>query len=233
MATFVLVHGSCHGGWCWKKVTPLLSIAGHEVYTPTLTGLGERSHLVSRDIGLDTHILDIIQVLEYENLSKVTLVGHSYGGLVIGGVAEKVPERIIRLIYVDAYIPQNNKSAFDIVPGLETIYKKRALKEQGREWLVASYEPEEFGVINHDDINWMTTRLSPMPWHTHDQPIRITNAKAKRLPKSYISCTEFGCSQFKVQKSPEDWDYHKLMKGHDAMITAPRELAQMLSPASV
>jgi pimeloyl-ACP methyl ester carboxylesterase len=139
---------------------------------------------------LDTHILDIIQVLEYENLSKVTLVGHSYGGLVIGGVAEKVPERIIRLIYVDAYIPQNNKSALDIVPGLETIYKKRALKEQGRKWLVASYEPEEFGVINHDDINWMTTRLSPMPWHTHDQPIRITNAKAKRLPKSYISCTE-------------------------------------------
>jgi pimeloyl-ACP methyl ester carboxylesterase len=218
MATFVLVHGSCHGGWCWKKVTPLLSIAGHEVYTPTLTGLGERSHLVSRDIGLDTHILDIIQVLEYENLSKVTLVGHSYGGLVIGGAAEKVPERIIRLIYLDAYIPQNNKSAFDILPGLETIYKKRALKEQGREWLVASYEPEEFGVTNHDDINWMITRLSPMPWHTHDQPIRITNAKAKRLPKSYISCTEFGDSQFKAQKSPEDWDYHKLMKGHDAMI---------------
>jgi len=88
MATFVLVHGSCHGGWCWKKVTTLLSIVGHEVYTPTLTGLGERSHLVSRDVGLDTHILDIIQLLEYENLSKVTLVGHSYGGLVIGGVGK-------------------------------------------------------------------------------------------------------------------------------------------------
>jgi pimeloyl-ACP methyl ester carboxylesterase len=88
MANFVLVHGSCHGGWCWKKVTPLLSIDGHEVYTPTFTGLGERSHLVSRDVELDTHILDIIQLLEYENLSKVTLVGHSYGGLVIGGVGE-------------------------------------------------------------------------------------------------------------------------------------------------
>jgi pimeloyl-ACP methyl ester carboxylesterase len=202
MATFVLVHGSCHGGWYWKRVTPFLRKDGHEVYTPTLIGLGERSHLVSRDIGLHTHILDIIQVLEYENLSKVTLVGHSYGGLVIGGVAEKLPERIIRLVYLDAYIPQSNKSAFEIIPGLETIYKETALKEQGREWLVASYEPEEFGMTNPDDINWMRTRLSPMPWHIHDQPIRITNPKAKRLPKSYISCTEFGNSQFKAQKSP-------------------------------
>ncbi len=221
MATFVLVHGSCHGGWCWKKVIPLLSKDSHEVYTPTLTGLGERSHLVSRDIGLDTHILDIIQALEFENLNEVMLVGHSYGGLVIGGVAEKVPERISRLVY----LPQDNKSAFDIIPGLETIYKQRTLKEDGREWLVASYKPEEFGVTNPDDINWMNPRLSPMPWHTHDQPIRITNPKAKRLP---ISCTEFGNAQFKAQKSQADWDYHELMKGHDVMITAPKKLVQLL-----
>jgi pimeloyl-ACP methyl ester carboxylesterase len=228
MATFVLVHGSCHGGWCWKKVTPLLSNTSHEVYIPTLTGLGERSHLVSRDIGLDTHILDIIQVIEYENLNEVMLVGHSYGGLVIGGVAEKVPERIRRLIYLDAYIPQDNKCAFDIIPGLEAIYKKRALKEQGREWLVASYTPEEFGVTNPDDIKWMNPRLSPMPWHTHDQPLRITNPKARKIPKSYICCTEFGNAQFKAQESPADWNYHELMKGHDVMITAPKELVQLL-----
>jgi pimeloyl-ACP methyl ester carboxylesterase len=104
--------------------------------------------LVSRDIGLYTHILDIIQVLEYENLNKVMLVGHSYGGLVIGGVAQRVPERIRRLVYLDAYIPQDNKSAFDIIPGLETMYEERTLKAQGREWLVASYTPEEFGVTN-------------------------------------------------------------------------------------
>jgi pimeloyl-ACP methyl ester carboxylesterase len=110
-------------------------------------------------------------VLEYEDLSEVTLVGHSYGGLVIGGVAEVIPERIKHLVYLDAYIPQDNKSAFDIIPGLETIYKERALKEWDREWLVASYEPEEFGVTNRVDINWMKTRISPMPWHTHDQPI--------------------------------------------------------------
>jgi pimeloyl-ACP methyl ester carboxylesterase len=111
MATFVLVHGSCHGGWCWKKVTPLLRNASHEVYTPTLPGLGERSHLVSRDIGLDTHILDMIQVIEYENLNEVMLVGHSYGGLVIGGVAEKVPERIRRLVYLDKF-PEKKSISF-------------------------------------------------------------------------------------------------------------------------
>jgi pimeloyl-ACP methyl ester carboxylesterase len=232
MATFVLVHGSSHGGWCWKKVTPLLSKDNHEVYTPTLTGLGERSHLVSRDIGLDTHILDIIQVLEYENLNEVMLVGHSYGGLVIGGVAEKVPERIRRLVYLDAYIPQDNKSAFDIISGLETksIYNlsERALKEPGKEWLVASYQPEEFGVTNAHDIIWMNSRLCPMPWHTHDQPLKITNPKAERLPKSYICCSAFGNALFKAQNSPGDWDYHELMKGHDVMITAPKELAQLL-----
>jgi pimeloyl-ACP methyl ester carboxylesterase len=225
------VHGSSHGGWCWKKVIPLLSKDNHEVYTPTLTGLGERSHLVSRDIGLDTHILDIIQVLKYENLNEVILVGHSYGGLVIGGVAEKVPERIRRLVYLDAYIPQDNKSAFDIISGLETrsIYNlsERALKEQGKEWLVASYKPEEFGVTNPDDIKWMNPRLCPMPWHTPDQPLRITNPKAERLPKSYICCSEFGNALFKTQKSPADWDYHELMKGHDVMITAPKELVQL------
>jgi hypothetical protein len=95
--------------------------------------------------------------------------------------------------------------------------------------LVASYEPKEFGVTNRDDIKWMSTRLSPMPWHTHDQPIRIINPLAKRLTKSYICCSGFGDSQFKAQKSPANWDYHELMKGHDVMITAPEELTQLLN----
>ena len=228
MTTFVLVHGSCHGGGCWKKVTPILSKNGYNAYTPTLTGLGDRIHLVTRDVGLYTHILDIIQVFKYEDLDEVILVGHSYGGLVIGGVAEKIPQKIRRLVYLDAYIPQDNRSAFDLEPGLETIYKERTLSGQGKEWLVASYEPEEFGVTNRDDVKWMSTRLSPMPWHTHDQPIRITNPLAKGLPKSYICCTGFGASQFKAQKSSTDWDYRELMKGHDVMIIAPEELTYLL-----
>jgi len=230
MANFVLVHGSCHGGWCWKKVTPLISNNGDAVYTPTLTGLGERSHLVSRDIGLDTHILDIIQVLEYEDLNKVILVGHSYGGLVIGSVAAKVPGRIRHLIYLDGYIPEDNKSAFEVVPGLETIYKRRALKEKDMEWLVAPYEPEVWGVTDPMDIQWMKTRLSPMPWHTHDQAVRITSSEAlNNIPKSYISCTEYEDFHFMAQKAKSaGWDYHELTTGHDAMITVPNNLVQIL-----
>lgn len=155
MSTFVLVHGSCHGGWCWKKVTPILRKSHHEAYTLTLTGLGERSHLVSRDVSLNTHIQDVTQVFEYEDLSGVILVGHSYGGLVISGVAEEMANRIKRLVYLDGYIAEDGKSAFDLIPGLKEIYEKRAIYEHGKEWLVSSYTPQEFGVTDPADIAWM------------------------------------------------------------------------------
>src|SRR5918997_4262365 len=103
MATYVLVHGGWHGGWCWKKVTPLLQAAEHEVYTPTLTGLGERSHLLSDAVDQETHITDVVNVLEYEDLQEVILVGHSYAGMVITGVADRLPERIGHLVYFDAF----------------------------------------------------------------------------------------------------------------------------------
>src|SRR4051812_8081549 len=106
MATFVLVHGAWHGGWCWRKLTPLLRAAEHAVYTPTLTGLGERAHLGGPDVGLATHVRDVVTVLWYEDLSGVVLVGHSYGGMVIGGVADQVPERLAHLVYLDAYVPE-------------------------------------------------------------------------------------------------------------------------------
>ena len=134
--SLVLVHGSCHGGWCWNKTTPFLKIYNHEIYTPTLTGLGERSHILYEAINLSTHINDIVQVLEYQDLYDVVLVGHSYGGMVIGGVAEKIPDRIKSMIFLDAYIPQDGKSGFDLIPGLRDIYEQRRLKEEGKEWLV-------------------------------------------------------------------------------------------------
>jgi pimeloyl-ACP methyl ester carboxylesterase len=230
MGTFVLVHGSCHVGWCWKKVTPLLREYGYDVYFPTLTGLGERSHLVSKNIDLDTHILDVTQVLEYENLNEVILVGHSYGGLVIGGVAEQIPERIKHLVYLDGYLPENGKSAFDLIPGLKEIYETRSMKEQGKEWLVSSFDPTVWGVSDPDDVAWMNSRLCPMPWHTHDQSLRIVNLQAQKILKSYISCTEFKNFHFMAQRarSQSGWDYHELKRGHDAMITLPDEVVQIL-----
>lgn len=231
MATFVLVPGSYHGGWCWKKVTPLLINHGHRVYAPTLTGLGERSHLLREDIDLNTHILDIIQVFEYEDLDDVILVGHSYGCVVIGGVAEKIPNRIRRLVYFDGSIPEDGKTAFDLLPGLEDDYKKRSLGSQGKEWLSQPFDPTDWGVTDIDDIAWINRHLSPMPWHTHDQPIRINNPEAKKIPKSYISCTESNYKglHFMAQKAKQlGWDYHELKSGHNAMIIVPNELVQLL-----
>src|SRR5215216_473082 len=107
MTTFVLVHGGWHGGWCWKRVAPLLRDAGHDVYTPTLTGLGERVHLASPQVNLTTHITDVVNVIEFEDLSEVVLVGHSYGGVVITGVASKVSDRIKDLVYLDAFVAKD------------------------------------------------------------------------------------------------------------------------------
>ena len=149
-------------------------------------------------------------------------------------MAERVPRRIRRVVYLDGYIPEDNKTAFDIIPGLETIYKERALKEKGREWLIAPYEPEVWGVTNPSDIHWMKTRLSPMPWHTHDQSLKITNREAGRLPKSYISCTEYKEFHFMAQKARSNgWDYHELKTGHDAMINVPHELAKLLEELAI
>ena len=183
---------------------------GHEVYFPTLTGLGEKSHLISKNISLDTHIQDISQLIYYQDLKNIILVGHSYGG------AEIIPKRIKRLVFLDACIPENNKTIFDILPGLEEIFKKRLLDKKGKGWLVAPYEPEIWGVKN-SDVKWMKERLTPMPWHTHDQPIQIKNPEARMISKSYISCTKYKESQFiaKKVKSNKEWDYHEIDTGHE------------------
>jgi len=182
------------------------------------------------NLNLSTHINDIVQVFEYQDLYDVVLVGHSYGGMVIGGVAEKIPDRIRSMVFLDAYIPQDGKSGFDLIPGLRDIYEQRRLKEEGKNWLVLSYTPEEFGVTNNDDINWMKSRLCPMPLHTHDEPLSIKEIKPKRLSRTYITCTDFGDSMFHSIKSKESdgWDYFELRPGHDSMITAPEELSGLL-----
>src|SRR5512146_1921364 len=126
MATFVLVHGAWHGGWCWQKVIPFLEAAGHEVYAPTLTGMGERAAELSPDIGLDTHIQDVAGLLQEKNLHGVILVGHSYGGMVITGVVDQAPERIAHLVYLDTFVPRDGESMSNVVPFLGTYLRKQA-----------------------------------------------------------------------------------------------------------
>lgn len=120
---------------------------------------------------------------EFQDLNDVVLIGHSYGGMVIGGVVDIIPHRIKSMLFLDAYIPQDGKSAFDLVPGLKDIYEQRSLKEKDKEWLVASYTSQEFGVTDSNDIRWMKSRLCPMPFHTHDEPLIIKNIKFKDIPR--------------------------------------------------
>jgi pimeloyl-ACP methyl ester carboxylesterase len=230
MASFVLVHGSFHGGWCWQKVARLLRQSGHEVYTPTLTGLGERHHLATPQTGLEVHIQDVRQVIEYEDLDNVILVGHSYSGLVNSGVAELLPERLARMIYMDAFIPHDGQSAFDLMPGMEGQWSQLAAA-QGDGWRVPPMSPAALGITNPADAAWTQSRLTPMPLLTHQQRVHLSSSQARQIPRTYILCTHFGFQTTAREARNLGWDYFQLETGHDAMITMPNELAQTLNKA--
>jgi pimeloyl-ACP methyl ester carboxylesterase len=225
----VFVHGSCHGGWCWKKILPYFDSNEFNIYSPTLTGLGERSHLANETTDLYTHIEDILQVFKYEDLFDVILVGHSYAGMVISGVAEMIPDKIKLLIYLDAYIPQDGKTAFDLVPGLLDLYKGRIMQDQDKPWLVRSYTPVEFGLSDKKDIEWVEPKLVPMPWHTHTQPLVVHNKQTMKIPKAFITSAEFeGMFQRQNEEEKCKWDCYELKRGHYVMITAPEELSRII-----
>lgn len=233
MATFVLVHGTWHGGWCWRKVTPLLVERGHTVYAPTLTGMGERAHLLSEAVGLDMHIRDILQVLFFEDLRDMILVGHSYAGSILSAVAETVADRIARLVYLDAFIPRDGDSLFSMLGARSEAYYRNRADEEGRGWLIPPLSPKDFGVTDPADIAWMQTRLVAVPVSTFADPVRLPGNAAAQLPRSYIFCKGFGFSMQAAQAKAEGWDYHELATGHDAMITKPRELTEILVEPAV
>jgi len=154
MSTFLLVHGAWHGGWCYKRVTQRLRQAGHEVYTPTLTGVGERSHLMSRTINLDTHVQDIVNVIHWEELSDIVLCGHSYAGMVISGVCEKIPEKLRALVYLDAFVPENNQSVMDLLPADLRLSLVDDAKTRSDGYLVSPISADVFRV-NLQDAAWV------------------------------------------------------------------------------
>ncbi len=237
MASFVLVHGNWHGGWCWKKLVPLLKTAGHEVFTPTLTGLGERSHMVNRDINLDTHINDVVNLMQFEDLKDVILVGHSYAGMVIAGAADVSSSRIRHLVYLDAVTPGDDQSCYDCLP--QVVGKLRRIADTiGDGWLII-YQPElgTFGVSDPDDQKWLVERLRPQPLATNLQKVRFRNQFAMALPKSFIWCSGRDQSgRTKIREDwpclpasfPTGWGFYEIRTGHDAMVTAPGELAKTL-----
>ena len=239
MATFLLIHGAWHGGWCWKKVTPLLREASHQVLTPTLTGLGERSHLAHPLIGLETHVRDVVNVLTYEDLSGVILVGHSNGGTLITAVAERVPERLAHLVYLDGFVPQDGQSTIDLINFLREAWEAR-VRIEGYGWLVPSLQPvpwDEFvrdawGVSDEADRRWMVERLGPAPYKTFTDPVRRTDPAAEALPRTYIRCLQWHSPTLdrfaEEAKNIPGWRYRELTTGHEAMVTAPKEVAGLL-----
>jgi pimeloyl-ACP methyl ester carboxylesterase len=227
MATFVLVHGAWHGGWCWKKVVPLLRNAGHEVCTPTLTGLGERVHLLTPDIDLMTHVNDILGVLEYEDLQQVILVGHSYGGMVISGVAEQAGIRVGHLVYLDAFVPDQGEAVRDYFSdgGLD-----EPVREHGDGWRLPkpSMEGEDFfGVTDPIDLEWMCSRVSDHPYKTLTQPVQLTADWRNRLPQTFIQTTMDFAEHAERAKRRGSRSYELLSAGHDAMVTQPAELVRI------
>ena len=235
MATFVLVHGAWHGGWCWRRLMPFLRDAGHEVYAPTLTGLGERSHLLSPAIDLETHARDVTGVLEYEELSGVVLVGHSYGGVVITAVAEAAAPRLAHLVYLDAFLPRDGECLLDLFPPDAREATLQRARDQGEGWYSPPQEEAQpFGVTDPADARWVRSKLSAHPVKTWLQPVRVGDPMAAALPRTYVNCTGtrwFTAHAERAWAEP-GWRYREIPTGHDAMITAPRELASLLLEAA-
>ncbi len=236
MATFVLVHGAWLGGWCWRDVTPRLRSAGHEVYTPTLTGLGEREHLARPDVDLGTHVTDVVNVLEYEDLTDVLLVGHSYGGLVVTGVVERVPERLARVVYLDAMTPMGDRptSAFDLGPPAYREMVEAEADEHGDGWRWPLPEtPDGWVGISDSDDRWLRSKAVPQPVATFSEPVSVRHRAATELPSTYVLCTENGMDEsvldvVRGMVAERGWDLRELETGHWPMVSAPAEVVDLL-----
>jgi pimeloyl-ACP methyl ester carboxylesterase len=188
--TYVLVHGAFHGGWCWKDVAARLRALGHIAYTPTLTGLGERSHLLAFGPTLETFIEDVAQVICYEDLTDVILVGHSFAGAVISGVANLMPERLRHLVYLDAMVLQCGQSAADTAPpDLIADYRRRAI-DAGDGLSVPAGNPDYYGITDPEQAAWLQAKLTPMPFRTYFDKLELRHPLGNGVPATYIACTE-------------------------------------------
>lgn len=234
MATFVLVHGGGHGGWCYQRVARRLSLAGHEVYAPTLTGVGERAHLVGPHVDLSLHIQDIASVLHYEDLRDVILVGHSYGGMVITGAGGTAPDRIGKLVYLDAANPKNGESLVDVAGPMMAMARTAGRTVDGVE-LVLFPSPEAglfYGVTDPADLAWMATRLTPHPWACFEQPLELRDESGyAKIPQYHIVCSSTLATRdagliAEARAAGRLWD---IDTGHDLMITEPQRVADALT----
>lgn len=233
--TFVLQHGAWHGGWCWVRVADRLRAQGHRVFTPTATGLGERAHLLSRDITVDVFVTDLTAMIEAEELEDVVLVGHSFGGLAITGAADRVKSRLRRLVYLDAAILQPGQSILDSVPPEIAAQRRETIRAGGGISLPVppvSY----FGISEPADTAWLQRRLTPHPAVTYDSPLTLRAPVGNGVPATYIGCTVNPLTSIEPMRqwareqaaARKDWTYEQLPAVHNAMMTVPELLTQSL-----
>jgi pimeloyl-ACP methyl ester carboxylesterase len=226
--TYVLVHGAWHGGWCWKHVTPLLRAAGHEVFVPTLTGLGERAHLATPAVNLSTHVADVVNLITFEELSNVILVGHSYAGHVVPLVADRIKSQLRHLVFVDAVLAVDGKPFLAPGAGEE---RAKAAKDG---YLQDPPDVTWFGIpADHPEAAWVRRHLTPHPLPTLMETVHFQNGGHAGLPKTYIRCLKRrDMSQpdpvEPMVKGKPEWTWLTMDTGHDAMVTQPKQLADLL-----
>jgi pimeloyl-ACP methyl ester carboxylesterase len=238
VSVYVLVHGAWHSGLAWSRLAPALGARGHRVYAPDLTGHGEKRHLSSPEVTLSTHVDDVVRLLTAEDLDDVVLVGHSYAGMVISGVVERVPERIARLVFLDAMVPADGKSALDVVPATRLLIDQAAATENP--WRIPPLPAGEtgwFGVRDPGDLAWLRTFVDDEPIGCFTERLAMREPRARRIPRTYIECTAdkpAGTARTlpPLQPNGSPTVVLSLDAGHDCMITAPDQLAVLLVQAS-
>ena len=232
MTDLVLVHGAWHGAWCWQRVLPAIWAAGHRAFTVTLSGVGERSHLPSLGISLDTHIADVMAVIEAEELRRAVLVGHSYAGMVITGVADRLagrPEqRLARLVYLDAVVPLPGESWSSSHSAETRTQRRDAIARLGS---LPPPDPAIFGLADEDRA-WVARRQTPHPGATYDAVLDFDAARVATVARSFIDCTAPALATIDLSRqrvrSDHGWQVIEIAVGHDPMVSAPDALTRIL-----
>ena len=231
MSTFVLVHGICHGGWCWDEVAASLRSHGHQVFTPTMPGVAERRHEASRSITIDTHVDELLELFRNEGLQDVILVGHSMGGVAITGVADRIPQLLRHLVYLDSMIVWDGRSPLDQGRRAAVTLVKMVSCLTSRGLFLPSPSPKTFGVLDPETARRVKSQLTPQPMGVLTAPVTLTNPVANGVPRTYVTSTSPIFTSTHLTRAwvrDQGWEVRELATGHDAMITAPAETADLL-----
>lgn len=231
--TYVLVHGAYGGGWIWRDVAAGLRALGHTVWTPTLTGLGERAHLMSPQITVDTHIRDVAGLITAEELTGVILVGHSYGGMVVTGVADRMPDCVRHVVYLDALVPEDGDTAFALLPPDLADSRRAAAREQGRGLGLPVPGLDAFPIPDGPAKDWFMRRLYPHPVGTYDSPVRLARPAGAGLPVTYVAYTDPPLASIEPSRqrarAKPGWRYLGLAVPHDVQVANPETVVELLA----